>query len=1137
MTLLAALALAVPQAVRRDELIDVLWPETLPSDAGAILSTLLSRLRRVLGADAIEGRAELRLVLPIRVDVELARELVIFGRAALEDGRWADADAVGAEAAEKLAGGFLPGVTGSWVDRRREEVRGLEADALEIMVEGRLRGGGDAETAARRLIELAPYRESGHRARMEALARRGNVAEALLAYEDVRRLLRDDLGIDPSPGLREIHRLLVSGEAAVEPPSSRRLPLPSALRDDGPFVGRTAELAQLREAAPGDLVLIAGEPGIGKTALAARFAAEAFDGGALVLYGHCDEHAPIPFQPFVEALRHWVSCAPADELSARLPPSAEELALLLPELRRRLPGAPVASDPETRRYRLFEAIHELLSELAAHAPVVLVLDDLQWAEPSSLVLLRHLLRRGGGSALVIGAYRPTEASPELLALPAIMLDGLEEVDVAQLVGHPLAPKLHRDTGGNPLFVGEVVRHLEETGADLAGPLELPGRVREVIARRLARLSEEAQRALAVAAVAGSEFELDVVAAAADRSADALAETLEEPIAARLVCEVAGDPGRYRFAHALIRTTVESGLTETRRERLHRRVADALPRARAAERAQHRYAAGETGAAVVAAADEAARAAAGVLAYEEAVRHYQHAVAAVEDDPTFPAADRCDLLLALAGALRDAGAGAHTGDASPRGLAAPPRAAKASSDPATVALRAAAAAREAGDAERLARAALAYAGPGWGVTGVSDPGAVALLEEAAAELGVDDELLRARVLSRLAVELYWSPLRDRRRALAREAVELCRVHGDEGALAVALTAEHWCAWGPDTLDERLALITEAGQAARAAHDVDLVVECRLWELGDHLEQGRVDAIDAVADAVERIAHDDHRLRWLPWPALLRTTSALAHGRFDAASNHLAAADRRGHFLKRDSPALSFDRATATSAATADGAANLKRDSPSLDFLGALADEPEWLARRVLLAIARGGLDAVEPAVARTADRLPALPIWRVMHAWVLARMGRHQEAAAAFERFARHDFAHVPRDMHLVVSCAIAAEVCDPTRAGALYDLLLPYRDRHAVAPTDFTLGSVERPLGLLATAAGALDTADEHFTLAARGNARLKPWLAETELAHARVLTARDAPGDAERALALARRGRSTARALGLTALLSPAWG
>ena len=1147
-TLLAVLALAQPHAVRRDELIDVLWPEELPSDAGAYLSTLLSRLRRVV---PLAGRAEVGLQSHLQVDVEEARVALASGRSALTSGRWDEAAARGGYAATVLAGGFLPGVAGTWVERRREETRALEADALEVVVEGRARGGGDAEQPARALIGLAPFRESGHRALMEALARRGNVAEALRVYDELRVLLRDELGVDPSPGLRELHSRLVRGEG----PGVVERSLPAGLRISGPFTGRATELVTLELAATGDgrkLVLIAGEPGIGKTRLAAEFAASAHADGALVLYGHCDEDAPIPFQPFVEALRSWAAEVPAHELSARLPADVGELALLLPELRRLASVDELAADPETRRYRLFEAIHELLGALSADAPVVLVLDEMQWADGSSIVLLRHLLRRGSGRVLVLALYRPGEsgrALAELRHVPGaveVALGGLDVSAVAELVAAPradpapardpaaphaaaapapardpaaLAAALHRDTGGNPLFVIELLRHLAETGADLSAPLELPGRVRDVIARRLDRLPDEARRALAVAAVAGAEFDLDVVAAAAGVEADALAETLEAAVAADLVRELSG--GRYAFVHALIRATVDEGLSATRRERLHRRIADALPGARVLERAQHRYAAGDGGAELIAAADEAARAAAGALGFEEAVRHYERAVAAAAADPGFDPGARCDLELALVGALRDAGEGEQA---------------------AAVALDAAHAAREAGDARRLARAALGYAGPGWGVTGVSDQGAVALLEEAAAELGVDDELLRARVLSRLAVELYWSPLRDRRRALAREAVELCRAHGDDAALAVALSAEHWCAGDPDTLDERLALIAEAGARARAARDIDLVVECRLWELGDHLELGRIDTIEPTADAVERIARDAHRPRWNAWTALLRTTAALATGRFDAAAAQLAAADRRGWRAGAPGPrdlappaprdVTPRDARDIAPPAPRDVAARDPRDPRGL---GALADEPEWLARRTLLALARGGLEAVEPVVERTADRLPGLPFWRALHAWVLLRLGRAADAQAAFDRFARRDFADLPRDMYFVVACAIAAEVSDPPRAGALYALLLPYRDRHVVAPVDFTLGSVERSLGLLAAATGELDRADEHLTRAVAANQRLRPWLAETELAHARVLQVRRQPGDEARARALARRGKSAARTLGMTALLSGA--
>ncbi|HEX6025780.1 MAG TPA: AAA family ATPase, partial [Solirubrobacter sp.] len=803
-TVLAALLLARPRALAREELIDILWPEELPGDAGAIVSTLLSRLRRALGPDVVVGRRELALELGpnAQVDVEVATELISRARSLLAAGSLSAARASGEEAAALLAGGLLPGLRGRWISRRRAEVAAMEADALEVAAEARLLAGGSElaglDSVARTLIARAPFRESGHRALMEALAARGNSAEALRVYEDLRTLLRDELGTTPSAALRELHRRLLRDDApsapAAAPPAT--VGLPTALATvRGPFVGRADAVAALHAAladvsAGGrSLVLLAGEPGIGKTRLAAESAAAAHRGGALVLYGRCDDDAPIPFQPFVEALRHWAAAAPAEEL-ARLAGGADELAALLPELRRRLGTAPLPddADPESRRYRLFESIQGLLSALSEPAPVVLVLDDLQWATAPTLVLLRHVLRPGPGRVLVVGAYRPDEAGPAVAELrhagAEIELGALDQRAVAELVqaagaaADPLA--MRRDTGGNPLFVGEVLRHLAETGT-----LELPARVRDVIARRVERLSADAQRALAIAAVAGAEFELEIVATVAEVSADALAETLEDPVAASLLREVPGTLGRYAFAHALVRATIEARLTATRRARLHRRIAEALEAsggAAPAELAHHRYEAGDPDE-LVNAAVQAAHAAMRQLGYEEAALQYERAVAAARAQAGFDPARLADLLLALAQAYRDAGLDERAPDP---------------------ALAAAQIARERDDPERLARAALLYAGPG--IIGVSDPGAVALLEEAAAELAArgeiaapapatrrdaypappgvfadgyagsgrrDDPALRARVLSRLAYELYWTPLRDRRRALAHEAVVVCR----------------------------------------------------------------------------------------------------------------------------------------------------------------------------------------------------------------------------------------------------------------------------------------------------------------------------------------------------------------------------
>jgi DNA-binding SARP family transcriptional activator len=196
-------------------LIDVLWPEELPGDAGAILSTLLSRLRRALGPDVVVGRRELGLNLGsnARVDVEIARELVGLARSSLASGALPVAWSSGEEAAGLLAGGLLPGLRGYWVDRRRDEVAALEADALEVAAEARLLAGG-AELAgldpiARTLIARAPFRESGHRALMESLASRGNVAEALRVYDRLRVLLREELGTAPGAETQALHRRLL----------------------------------------------------------------------------------------------------------------------------------------------------------------------------------------------------------------------------------------------------------------------------------------------------------------------------------------------------------------------------------------------------------------------------------------------------------------------------------------------------------------------------------------------------------------------------------------------------------------------------------------------------------------------------------------------------------------------------------------------------------------------------------------------------------------------------------------------------------------------------------------------------------------------------------------------------------------
>ncbi len=396
------------------------------------------------------------------------------------------------------------------------------------------------------------------------------------------------------------------------------IPFPPALAEAArlSFVGRVSEreklaaLWQRAQAGERSLALIAGEPGIGKTRLAAELARSSADADALVLFGRSDEDLSAPFQPWVQALRHYAAHAELETLRAELGTDASLLARLVPELARRLelpPGTQASLDPESDRVAQFEAIDELLANLSRGAPLLVVLDDLHWADKPSLVLLRALVRSARPAALLlVGTYRETDLArthplAELLAdlrreprVERLLLRGLAPEDVSALVssrGQQEPPAefvaaLHAETDGNPFFVEEVLRHLVETGAlrREAGrwtsdrPIEelgIPEGVREVVGRRLSRLSEIANQALGVAAVIGREFDAALIEAAGGPSGDALLDALDEAAGVRLIAPVEGAFGRFAFAHALVRQTLYEELGTTRRVRLHWRIGEAL----------------------------------------------------------------------------------------------------------------------------------------------------------------------------------------------------------------------------------------------------------------------------------------------------------------------------------------------------------------------------------------------------------------------------------------------------------------------------------------------------------------------------------------------------------------------------------
>jgi predicted ATPase len=521
------------------------------------------------------------------------------------------------------------------------------------------------------------------------------------------------------------------------------------------FVGRDRELAELLAALDdlpsrgGALFLLSGEPGIGKTRLVEEFAARATKSGARVIPGRCWESGGAPaYWPWVQCLRALIQEAEPALLATQLGAGAADIAQIVPELREffsDLPPPP-SLDPDAARFRLFDAVTTFLRNAAGAQPLVVVLEDIQAADAPSLLLLRFVVADLANAHLLVIATRRDgdRAAMETVAsalaeltraerFRAVPLAGLGSEDVARLVKADgvteptggLVAAIHDRTEGHPFFVGETVRMLASGGRLDALPLG----VRAVVAQRVSLLSEKCRRVLAVAAVVGREFETDLLAVATEVEPVPLLDRLEEALVAKALVDVPGAPGRFRFAHALIREVLYDELAPTRRMRLHGRVGEALEaihaaelEPRLAELAHHFLLAAPAGTAAKA-VDYAARAAERAeaeLAYEEAARLYEMAVTAHGLEPGANALVRCELLLALAAA-----------QASTNDLISAKK----------TFVRAADVARSAGSAGQLARAALGHGGSMVALP-ADDARVVPLLEEALAAVGENDGVLRA-----------------------------------------------------------------------------------------------------------------------------------------------------------------------------------------------------------------------------------------------------------------------------------------------------------------------------------------------------------------------------------------------------------
>jgi eukaryotic-like serine/threonine-protein kinase len=899
----------------------------------------------------------------------------------------------------------------------------------------------------------------------------------------------------------DLGRVVADPDAGAEPESGE-----SSLENlaRGVLVGRDEELGEMRDAVEealagrGNLMFIVGEPGIGKTRAAEELVTFAGMRGARVLWGRCheDERAPA-FWPWIEAIREFVRDADPVGLRWQLGPRVPDVARLVPELAERLgeEPEPLGSIGEADRFRLFDSVTGFLTDASRSRPLVIVLDDLHWADASSLELLRFASRQLAGTGLLlVGTYRDVElgrhhplsgALSELTAARnarRIPLRGLDVGGVAAMIesttGTPPAPALARaiweQTEGNPFFVGEVVRLLASEGRlDGAGaglPAAIPEGVRDVVGQRLDRLTPEANDVLKVAAVAGREFETAVVAAASERSPEEVDAALASARENLLVSEGAtAGAGWLCFAHAIVRETLYAELSTAQRVQLHKRVGEAIE-AIAADGSRERQLddlarhfieaapAGELDKAVDYARRAAARAAS-QLAHEDAASLYAQALdltdgSSIEDRARLEIAYELGRARWLAGRFEEARAAYE---------------------------QAAVLARELGDADTLAATALGISLVA--AAGQVDEPLLALLREALEAIDDPDGPTGIQLRSAIAGRTIWRDP-DEARTLAAGALESARALGDDHALAVALFAQQFLlAATPDSPRDRLANADELIQVARRAGDPDFEVRAHAYRGHAQLELGDIAAADAAFEDYARLARKLRQPTHLWHIPVFGATRATMDGDF-------ARAEELSEEVRRDGE---------------------RAQEPLSGQLHALQTA---VVRRL-----QGRLEEALPAVREMARRFPAIRAWKLTLASFLAELGSTDEARAEFEQLAANSFEDVPRDMQWVPAMTRLADTCfhlgDAERAAVLHEMLAPFAGLNVIVGRGGSCqGPVDLYLGRLAITTGRVEQALAHFERAVETAGRVgdRPFLIEARFGLGRALAARGRSGDAERA-------------------------
>ncbi len=888
----------------------------------------------------------------------------------------------------------------------------------------------------------------------------------------------------------------MSGWPAVGPASRRTRPRAA-------FIGRGHELEALSAAVERSIkdwtpqiVVCLGEPGIGKTRLIDEFAART-TGRAALYRGSCVPYGQASaWTPIVEVVRSEAQILELDapdialrKLRKRLEARHEaaeasvlegHIGPLLGALRRTTPSGP----------EMVWALRRYLESLAHEGPLVLVLDNLQWSAQTLVETVLELADTIAGVPLVILCVGRPELRERIAALlgqdrtTVVLLDALDDDQSRTLVenlrrqfGGVWAAGLEKVIAlrgqGNPLFLEEIAAMAAEEG----GASGIPHSIHALISARLDLLPSEAKRAAQCAAAIGDAFwDGAVWQLASEEDEEGTTATALRILRTRGFVEEEQESAflgtrQFRFHHALLREVAYASVSKRDRYRLHRAAAEWLE-GRAGDRPEffpaiaHHFdraldLAGDASPlqppedslveGALAAFVRAGHQGAAQVAYEEAAAWYGRAIRALgltDDDPAL----RCNLVLSLGDVELRAGHSAES------------RAAFT---------EAAAIARRDGMAEQLARAAL---GMGGGLTFdvpafTVDDELITALEEALEALGPGDSALRARVLGRTAVALYFSDDLERRDRSSKDAVEIARRVGDSGALAYALSARRFALWGPASADERLEVAAEILELAGESGDRDLMLLGHRWRILTLMELGETQAAWRQIDSYAAVAEEMKEPYNLWFTEIFHAMRALLEGRLEDAEVLVQRALEMG---------------------------SSSQGELAVQF---------WATQLMTLRDLQGRLAEMEPAIRAYAERFPETMAVRAALTTVLADMGKIEECRTEFEVAAARDFTDIPSDATWLLALSYlshsAAFLGDAKRSARLYELLSPYANRTVVTgPAITCTGAAARFLALLAVAMGDAERAEKHFREAIDLNQRMgaRPYLAHTLKAYGELL-------------------------------------